>query len=102
MEVINARCCGLDVHKSSITACILIAEGKARKRVQRRFGTVTGEILELVKWLNEFGVIHVAMESTGVYWKPIWNLLEGQFELLLVNAAHIKNVPGRKTDMQEL
>lgn len=101
MEVINARCCGLDVHKSSITACILIAEVKARKRVQRRFGTVTAEIVELAKWLNEFGVIHVAMESTGVYWKPIWNLLEGQFELLLVNAAHIKNVPGRKTDMKD-
>jgi transposase len=101
MEVINARCCGLDVHKSSITACILIAEGKARQRIQRRFGTVTAEIIELAKWLNEFGVIHVAMESTGVYWKPIWNLLEGQFELLLVNAAHMKNVPGRKTDMKD-
>ena len=75
MEVINARCCGLDVHKSSIAACILVAEGRPRKRIQRRFGTVTAEILELAKWLNEFGVIHVAMKSTGVYWKPIWNVL---------------------------
>lgn len=101
MEVIYERCCGVDVHKKSITACILVTDGKARKRHQRRFGTVTAEIGELSKWLNEFDVKHVAMESTGVYWKPIWNLLEGQFELLLVNAAHIKNVPGRKTDMKD-
>jgi hypothetical protein len=101
MDVIYPRCCGLDVHKSSITACVLTAEDKTRKRVQRRFGTVTAEIVELASWLKEFGVTHVAMESTGVYWKPIWNLLEGHFELVLVNAAHIKNVPGRKTDMKD-
>jgi transposase len=101
MDVIYPRCCGLDVHKSSITACVLTAENKTRKRVQRRFGTVTAEIVELASWLKEFGVTHVAMESTGVYWKPIWDLLEGHFELVLVNAAHIKNVPGRKTDMKD-
>ena len=101
MELIYLRCCGLDVHKASITACVLIAEGKTRQRFQRRFGTMTADILELATWVSEFGVTHVAMESTGVYWKPIWNLLEGKFELLLVNAAHIKNVPGRKTDMRD-
>jgi transposase len=101
MELIYPRCCGLDVHKASITACVLIAEGKTRQRFQRRFGTMTADILELATWVSEFGVTHVAMESTGVYWKPIWNLLEGKFELLLVNAAHIKNVPGRKTDMRD-
>jgi transposase len=101
MELIYPYCCGLDVHKKSITACVLVAEEKARQRFQRRFGTNTADILELASWAKEFGVTHVAMESTGVYWKPIWNLLEGKFELLLVNAAHIKNVPGRKTDMKD-
>ncbi len=101
MELLYPRCCGLDVHKKSITACILLAEGKKRQKVLRRFGTVTAELRELAAWLASFSVTHVAMESTGVYWKPIWNVLEGRFELLLVNAAHIKNVPGRKTDMND-
>jgi transposase len=101
MELIYSHCCGLDVHKKSITACVLIAEGKTRRRFQRRFGTNTIDIVELASWAQGFGVTHIAMESTGVYWKPIWNLLEGKFELLLVNAAHIKNVPGRKTDMKD-
>ena len=101
MELIYPQCCGLDVHKRSITACVLVAEGKTRRRFQRRFGTKTADIIEFAGWAQEFGVTHMAMESTGVYWKPIWNLLEGKFELLLVNAAHIKNVPGRKTDMKD-
>jgi transposase len=101
MELLYRHCCGLDVHKKSITACILLAEGKKRQKVLRRFGTMTAELRELAAWLASFSVTHVAMESTGVYWKPIWNVLEGQFELLLVNAAHIKNVPGRKTDMKD-
>ena len=101
MELLYPRCCGLDVHKKSITACVLLAEGKKRDKVLRRFITMTGELRELAAWLASFSVTHVAMESTGVYWKPIWNVLEGQFELLLVNAAHIKNVPGRKTDMKD-
>jgi transposase len=101
MEVIHPRCCGLDVHKKSITACVLLAEGKTRQRFLRRFGAMTGDLRELTAWAASFGVTHVAMESTGVYWKPVWNVLEGQFELLLVNAAHIKNVPGRKTDMKD-
>jgi transposase len=98
MELIYSRCCGLDVHKKSITACVLLAEGKTREKVLRRFGTMTSDLKELAAWAAGYGVTHVAMESTGVYWKPIWNVLEGQFELQLVNAAHIKNVPGRKTD----
>jgi transposase len=101
MELIYPRCCGLDVHKKSITVCVLLAEGKTRQKFLRRFGTMTAEIQELAAWVSSFGVTQVAMESTGVYWKPIWNVLEGQFELLLVNAAHIKNVPGRKTDMKD-
>jgi transposase len=80
---------------------VLWAEGKKRKE-KRRFGTFTEELLKLVEWLRECGVTHVAMESTGVYWKPVWNLLEGQFtEVLLVNAQHIKAVPGRKTDQKD-
>lgn len=101
MELLYPRCCGLDVHKKSITACVLLAEGKKRQKILRRFGTVTAELRALAAWLASFSVTHVAMESTGVYWKPIWNVLEGHFELLLVNAAHIKNVPGRKTDMKD-
>ena len=76
MEVLHPRCCGLDVHKSSITACVLIAQsGKPLKHI-RRFGCTTRELRELVLWLQEFGVEQVAMESTGVYWKPVWNVLE--------------------------
>ena len=101
MELLYPRCCGLDVHKKSITACVLLAEGKKRQKILRRFGTMTAELRELAALAATFCVTHVAMESTGVYWKPIWNVLEGQFELLLVNAAHIKNVPGRKTDMKD-
>jgi transposase len=93
--------CGLDVHKASITACVLIAEAKTKKRHQLRCGTMTRDLLALADWLTEHGVTHVAMESTGVYWKPIWNLLEGRFEVLLINAQHFKAVPGRKTDMRD-
>jgi transposase len=101
MEVLYPRCCGLDVHKSSITACILLAQsGKPQKQI-RRFGCTTCELRELVGWLEGFGVEHVAMESTGVYWKPVWNILEGHFQILLANAQHIKAVPGRKTDTKD-
>jgi len=99
MEVIHEVCCGLDVHKKSVTACVLRTTG--RRRETRAFGTFTRELLELGDWLRACGVTHVAMESTGVYWKPVWNLLEGQFEVLLVNAQHIKAVPGRKTDQRD-
>lgn len=101
MEVLYRCCCGLDVHKKSITACVLWTEGKKHKE-KRRFGTFTEDLLKLTEWLHECGVTHVAMESTGVYWKPVWNILEGQFtEVLLVNAQHIKAVPGRKTDQKD-
>ena len=99
MQVVHEVCCGLDVHKKGVTACVLWASG--RRRQTRAFGTFTRELLELGDWLRACGVTHVAMESTGVYWKPVWNLLEGQFEVLLVNAQHIKAVPGRKTDQKD-
>jgi transposase len=99
MQVVHEVCCGLDVHKKSVTACVLWASG--RRRQTRAFGTFTRELLELGDWLRDCGVTHVALESTGVYWKPVWNLLEGQFEVLLVNAQHIKAVPGRKTDQKD-
>ena len=91
MEVIHEVCCGLDVHEKSATACVLWASG--RRRQTREFGTFTKDLLEMSDWLQSCGVTHVALESTGVYWKPVWNLLEGQFEVLLVNAQHIKAVP---------
>jgi len=99
MQVMYEVCCGLDVHKKGVTACVLWASG--RRRQIRDFGTFTRELLELTDWLRACGVTHVAMESTGVYWKPVWNLLQGQCEVLLVNAQHIKAVPGRKTDQKD-
>jgi len=99
MEVVHEVCCGLDVHKKSVAACVLWAAG--RRRQTKEFGTFTKELLELADWLRACGVTHVALESTGVYWMPVWNLLEGQFEVLLVNAQHIKAVPGRKTDQKD-
>jgi transposase len=101
MEVVYQRCCGLDVHQQSVVAC-RIAPGPAgapRKPV-RTFGTMTADLLELADWLA-VAVTHVAMESTGVYWTPIWNLLEGSFELVLANARHSKAVPGRKPDVRD-
>ena len=98
MQFIYERCCGLDVHQKTITACIITPKGK----VVRTFGTMTGEILELVEWIKEHQCTHVAMESTGVYWKPIYNLLElSEIEAIVVNAQHIKAVPGRKTDVKD-
>src|SRR5260370_26625161 len=101
METLCPCCAGLDVHKQTVVACVrrLDAKGKVRQQT-RTFGTMTSHLLELGDWLAEQGVTQVA-ESTGVYWKPIWNLLEGQFQVLLVNARHIKQVPGRKTDVKD-
>ena len=99
MQVVHEVCCGLDVHKKSVTACVLWASG--RRRQTREFGTFTKDLLGMSDWLQSCGVTHIALESTGVYWKPVWNLLEGQFEVLLVNAQHIKAVPGRKTDQKD-
>ncbi len=105
MDVVYERCCGLDIHKRTVVACLVVPEAdgsgdRPRKEV-RTFGTMTDDLLALADWLAAAGVTHVAMESTGVYWKPVWNLLEGSFELLLVNAQHVKQVPGRKTDVRD-
>ena len=101
MEVVFPRCCGLDVHKETVVACVLIREGGRVENEIRTFRTVTADLLLLHDWLKAYGVSHVAMESTGIYWKPVFNLLEESFEMLLVNAAHIKTVPGRKTDVKD-
>jgi len=102
MEVMYERCAGLDVHKKVITACLIVPgpDGKPKKET-RTFGTMTRDILMLSDWLSRAGCTHVAMESTGVYWKPVYNILESNFEVVLANAAHIKNVPGRKTDISD-
>lgn len=102
MEVIYGRCAGLDVHKESVVACVrLVVAGKIRHEV-RTFGTTTAGLLDLSAWLAGQGVTHIAMEATGVYWKPVWHILsDGEFALVLANAAHIKNVPGRKTDVND-
>jgi transposase len=102
MDVVHARCCGLDVHKRTVVACLLTPGpgGQPRKEV-RTFGTMTEDLRALADWLAAAGCTHVGMESTGVYWQPIWNVLEGQFTLLLANARHIKQVPGRKTDVRD-
>ncbi len=102
MDVVYARCCGIDIHKKTAVACVINADPNGRPRKQiRTFGTMTDDLLALADWLAAEGVTHVAMESTGVYWKAPYNLLEGQFEVLLANAQHIKAVPGRKTDVQD-
>ena len=102
MDVIYARCCGLDVHKRVVVACLISpdADGAPTKEI-RTFTTMTDDLLALSAWLTAAGCTHVAMESTGVYWKPVYNLLEGGFALLLVNARHVKAVPGRKTDAKD-
>jgi transposase len=98
METMIARCCGLDVHKASVRACVrLLVDGVVRELIET-FGTTTQDLLALRDWLSAHEVTHVAMESTGVYWKCVYYVLEDDFELLLVNAQHIKHVPGRKTD----
>jgi transposase len=102
MEVLYERCAGLDVHKDTVVACVRLAQsGSEAKREVRTFATTTRGLLELSDWLTEHECTHVAMEATGVYWKPVWHLLEGSFELVLANAAHIRNVPGRKTDVND-
>lgn len=98
MEVHVERVCGLDVHRDPVSACIRMPEGRRRRDVQQKFGTTTADLLALRDWLKSHNVTHVAMEATGVLWRPVYYTLEGEFTLLLVNAAHVKNVPGRKTD----
>jgi transposase len=101
MEVIYPRCAGLDVHKQTVVACVRIAGDGPPLQEVRSFASTTSGLLALADWLDSFGVTHVAMEATGVYWKPVWHVLEGHFELVLANAAHVKNVPGRKTDVND-
>jgi len=102
MGVMHERVAGLDVHKETIVACVRIMAGGKATRECRTFDTTTAGLEALLAWLTESGCTHVAMEATGVYWKPVWNILsEGKFELMVANAAHIKNVPGRKTDMND-
>lgn len=101
MEVMHARCAGLDVHKDQVTACRRLADaGRVTQEVQV-FSTVTSGLLALAEWLTEAQCTHVVMEATGVYWKPVWHVLETSFELLLANAQHVRNVPGRKSDVND-
>ena len=101
MKTLHRRCAGLDVHSDSVVACArLTARTKASYEV-RRFSTATRDLLELADWLAARAITHVAMEATGVYWKPVWHVLESRFTLVLANAAHIRNVPGRKSDVND-
>jgi transposase len=102
VETIHQRCAGIDVHKKTVVVCrILPREGGTWIKETKTFGTFSDELLNLLDWLKAGEVTHVAMESTGVYWKPIYNILEAELEVLLVNARHIKFVPGRKTDVKD-
>jgi transposase len=101
MDILHSCCAGLDVHKQKVVACVRKLTGGAVRQEVRTFRTETHALLDMADWLTDEGVTHIAMESTGVYWKPIWNLYEDIFELLLVNAEHIKAVPGRKTDVKD-
>jgi transposase len=101
MEVLYARCAGLDVHQQTVVACARVASGSTVQQEVRTFGTATGDLLALADWLTAHGCSHVAMESTGVYWKPIWHVLDGHFALILANALQIRSVPGRKSDVND-
>src|SRR5215207_5955646 len=103
MEIVHARCCGLDVHKKSVVACVLISQrdGLLERQI-RTFSTMTTDLLALSDWLNSLNVTHVALESTGVYWRPVFNILEDEERtLLLVNPQHMRAVPGKKTDVRD-
>jgi transposase len=100
MEVLYPRCAGLDVHKDTVVACVRCVTAPLHHEV-RTFHTITSDLFALGDWLDSHGCTHVAMEATGVYWKPVWHMLEGRFELVLANAQHIRNVPGRKTDVND-
>jgi hypothetical protein len=102
MDVMYPQCRGLDVHKKTVTACLITSMAGAEPMQEiRTFGTMTAGLLALADWLQEAGCTHVVMESTGIHWRPVYNLLEGQFAILVVNAQHIKAVPGRKTDVKD-
>jgi transposase len=103
MEIVHERCCGLDVHKRTVVACVLTtrADGSVERQV-RTFKTMTSDLLQLSDWLSGLGVSHIALESTGVYWRPVFNILEDdERTLLLVNPQHMRAVPGKKTDVRD-
>ena len=100
MEILYKRCCGIDVHAKNVVCCLLSPDLPKGKEI-KTFSTMTDDLLALADWLTQGGCTHVAMESTGVYWKPVFNILEGLMEVILVNAQHIKKVPGRKTDVSD-
>src|SRR5499426_711586 len=101
MKTLHKRCAGLDVHKVEVVACLRLISKRKVEREVRRFPTTTQGLLALAEWLESAGCTHVAMEATGVYWKPVWHILEGRVALILANAAHVKNVPGRKSDVND-
>src|SRR6266542_3908007 len=102
MEVLVSRGCGLDVHQATVVACLLTGEpGRLPRKQVKTFSTMTSGLIELRDWLKADGCTAVAMEATGVYWKPVYTILEGHFELVVANARHIKAVPGRKTDVKD-
>ena len=102
MEILYHCCAGLDVHKKTVVACIRrLGPDKQPEALVQTFGTMTADLLELADWLAAHAVVHLAMESTGGDWKPVFHLLEDRFKILLVNAQHIKQVPGRKTDVKD-
>jgi transposase len=102
MHVVYERCAGLDVHKKNIYGCVVFFDQQGKRQQEiRSFGAVTADLLSLADWLKQHGVTHVAMEATGVYWRPVWAVLDGQFELMLVNPHQVKAMPGRKTDIKD-
>ena len=101
MEVVHPRCCGIDVHQASLAVCVTIKEEGKSEKYKLRCGTTSAELLRLADWLHGYQVTHVAMEATGVYWKPVWHILEGQFELLLANPTQVQALRGRKTDLKD-
>jgi transposase len=101
MDVVHPKCAGLDVHQKTVVACVRLMAGKTVQYHLDTFGTTTRDLLALGDWLTRQGVTHVAMESTGVYWKPIWYALDGQFQLLLANPLHVRSIPGRKSDIND-
>jgi len=101
MEIVHPKCAGLDVHQQTVVACARVVAGSSVTHDVRTFGTTTQELVALSDWLTAHGCTHVAMESTGVYWKPVWHVLEESVELVLANAMHIRNMPGRKSDVND-
>jgi len=102
MQVVFSRCCGMDVHKKMLVACVLLTaeDGRVQRHI-RTFSTMTADLLSCLDWLESLQVEVVAMESTGIYWRPVYNVLEGHLKVLLVNAQHMKAVPGHKTDVKD-